>query len=123
MGDFWFVGWMDKRYTKQYDCAAFFIDVQRTQFERELTLPQDNDLTPGFIKKHWSNEWSKTNNPIEGDAALMKGMEGYHLGVVAILAHGQIVIVHNSKAAGGVLVSAPQNCLTEIKDYYTWNKR
>ena len=122
MGDFWFVGWMAKRYTEQYDCAAFFIDVQRTQFERELTLPQDNDLTPGFIKKYWPNEWAKTNNPIEGDAALMKGMEGYHLGVVAIVAHGQIVIVHNSKAAGGVLVSAPHDRLTEIKDYYTWNK-
>ena len=122
MRDHWFVGWMDKRYTEQYDCAAFFVDVQRTQFERELTLPQDSNLTPNFIKKHWTADWLKTNSPADGDAALMNGAEGYHLGIVAMVAHKQIVILHNSRAAGGVLVSAPHRCLAKITEYYTWNK-
>ena len=122
MGDYWFVGWMSKRYTEQYDCAAFFVDVQRTQFGRELTLPQDSNLTPDFIKQHWPAEWLKTDNPIDGDAALMRGAQGYHLGVVAVVAHGQIVIVHNSKAAAGVLVGAPHRTLAKITEYYTWNK-
>lgn len=124
MKDYWFVDWMDKRYTEQYDCAAFFVDVQRTQFDRELTLPQDDDsnLTPDFIKKNWPAEWLKTDNPANGDAALMNGVHGYHLGIVAIAAHGQIVILHNSRAAGGVLVSAPHRCLAKVTEYYTWNR-
>ena len=113
---------MAKRYTEQYDCAAFFVDVMRTEFGRELTLPQDSDLTPAFIKRRWPSEWTKVGSPSDGDAALMGGAEGYHLGIVGEAAHGQIVIVHNSKAAGGVLVNAPNGRLTQIEGYYRWNK-
>ena len=122
MKDYWFAQWMAKRYSEQYDCVAFFVDVQCTEFGRELTLPQDTDLTVDFIKKHWSAEWRKINSPTDGDAALMNSVEGYHLGVVASVAHSQIVIVHNSKAAGGVLVSAPHRCLAKITEYYRWNR-
>ena len=119
---YWWIGWMDKRYTEQYDCAAFFVEVQRTEFGRELTLPQDTNLSPAFIRRHWPSEWTKVGSPGDGDAALMKGAEGYHLGIVGETAHGQIVIVHNSKAAGGVLVNTPNVRFTPIEGYYRWNK-
>ncbi len=121
---YWFTNWLGARYSDEYDCAAFFADVQRQEFGRDLVLPQDEALTPAFIRRHWPPRWAKTDDPKDGDAVLMKGVKGYHLGVAAkVLKH--LVVVHNSQMAGGVFLStlpilAKQ--MLAVEGYYRWNK-
>jgi hypothetical protein len=84
IGSPWIAG---ARGPEAYDCWGLFLEVQRTQFNRELPeIPVDalnvKEVLHAFSHHPERQRWQKVKQPVEGDAILMRQARyPVHIGV------------------------------------------
>lgn len=111
------------------DCAAFAVRVQREIFGRDVHLPSERRVGPfgssAQISALAADFARPVEQPIEGDAVLMRCRGRLsHVGVYCVIA-GVPYVLHALQAAGGGSV-----CLHRLRDlpyyqlelrgYYRW---
>ncbi len=115
----WSKKYLGRKWRKDYDCYAFFVEVQRVVFNVTYQL---DFVAPGFksrskavafvngsedIKKYWD----RVDTPEEGDAVLFgNAVNTFHIGVWAVIG-GQSGVLHCSKGHG--VIFTPRKHMVE----------
>lgn len=109
------------------DCAQLCVKVQREIFNREIKLPVAR-ATGSFglsqqIEKLQDNYAQLINNPVEGDAVLMRGKGRLnHIGTLCII-NNRHWVLHAAKNSGATVlhdINVLNNLGLEISGYYRW---
>ena len=106
-----------------FDCADFFVHVQRVLFGREVALPNGRprgargQLALGELSKPYG---TRTDAPMDGDlVVMMQAGRPSHVGVWFFLAHEPHVL--HVRAQGGFSELSPMRMLaTPVDGVYRW---
>ena len=117
----WVVDYLGKKWTKEYDCYAFFKQVQKEVFGLKVyDIPKTKEEALYFKDHVTQLSWEATDKPLDGDAILM-GSDTYrfHIGV-CVKFEGSMGVVHNQMRHGVIFtkLSALEMAGTKIAGYY-----
>ena len=97
--------YIGRPYADDYDCVDLAADVLREVFGRTVALPSRRHGAAGrqvAMRRLQALQCAPVaGEPADGDIAVFRAQEGWHVGVVLTSSQG-IQVLHNSEQAGGV---------------------
>lgn len=131
----WIDKYLGKRWTQEQDCGYWFRKIQKEQFGRDVPVICNipNESAHGFLrqamrlmrkveKEAEEMGWSQTDNPKNGDAALLATrVKIHHIGLIVFI-DGCLNVIHAPEGGSVMLSNKPnlkQNCL-RIEGFFSY---
>lgn len=111
----------------EFDCADFFLRVQKEVFGVDLVLGQKHRQGKAGQRSQIMSACQqyavRIDAPVHGCAVLLQGQDGYlHIGTVLMEA-GVIWVLHNSEALGSVVLTRHRDLSIrgmQTEGFYQW---
>ena len=129
----WINKYIGKRWTQEQDCGYWFRRIQKEQFGRNVPaicnvpneprrfMVQAMRLLKKVDERSEDLGWEKTDNPIDGDAALMAVRSHiHHIGIIVFI-DDRLHVLHALEQCG-VMLSSKSNLKQNhmrIEGYFT----